>query len=308
MRGPADRTTLLAFGGVVLFGASNIVAVRFSNRELDPFWGAGIRFAASAAVMFGLVALRRLPLPRGRSLAGALGYGTLAFAVSYALFYVGVQRVPAGLAAVIMASVPLLTFVLAVAQRLERFRWRGLVGAVVAMTGIALIAAEPPGGSVPIGSLLLVVGAATTAAQSGIVVKRLPESHPITTNAVAMATGSALLLVTSVAIGEESSLPSSASVWTALLYLMLVGTPLLFICYLLVLERWSASAASYQFVLFPPVSVLLGAALLGEPITVGLLLGVPFVLAGVYVGALAPGARRADAAPTARVPSDATRS
>ncbi|HSL12410.1 MAG TPA: EamA family transporter [Actinomycetota bacterium] len=292
MRSRAERTTLLAFAGVVLFGASNIVAVRFSNRELDPFWGAGLRFAVSGAVMFALVGINGLRVPRGRSLAGAVGYGALAFAFSYALFYVGVQRVPAGLAAVIMASVPLLTFILAVVQRLERFRWRGLIGAVVAMTGIALIAAEPPGGAVPLGSLLLVVGAAMTAAQSGIVVKRLPESHPITTNAVAMVTGSALLLAASVVADESPSLPTSLSVWIALVYLMVVGTPLLFICYLTVLERWSASAASYQFVLFPPVSVVLGAVLLGEPITTGLLLGVPFVLAGVYVGALSPAARR----------------
>lgn len=284
---------MLAFGGVVVFGASNIVAVRFSNRELDPFWGAGVRFAVSGALMFGLVAMNRLPLPRGRSLAGAIGYGTLAFAVSYSLFYVGVQRVPAGLAAVIMASVPLLTFVLAVLQRLERFRWRGLAGAAVALTGIALIAAEPPGGSVPIASLLLVVAAALTAAQSGIVVKRLPDSHPITTNAIAMVVGAALLLTTSVMTGESADVPSSAKVWLAVGYLMVVGTPMLFICYLTVLERWSASAASYQFVLFPPVSVVLGAVLLGESITSGLLLGVPFVLVGVYVGALAPGARRA---------------
>jgi drug/metabolite transporter (DMT)-like permease len=73
---------------------------------------------------------------------------------------------------------------------------------------------------------------------------------------------------------------------------MVIGTPLLFICYLTVLERWSASAASYQFVLFPPVSVVLGAVLLGESVTTGLLVGVPFVLAGVYIGALSSAARR----------------
>ena len=294
MRAPSGpRTTLVAFAGVVVFGASNIVAVRFSNRELDPFWGAGIRFAVAGTVMLGLVVVNGLRVPRGRSLAGAAGYGALAFALSYALFYAGAQRVPAGLAAVIMASVPLLTFVLAIVQRLETFRWRGLAGAMVAMVGIALIAAEPPGGTVPIGSILLVLGAALSAAQSGIVAKRLPESHPITTNAVAMLTGSAVLLLMSLVAGETKAVPRSTSVRIALLYLMLVGTPLLFICFLTVLERWSASAASYQFVLFPPVSILLGAVLLGERITGGLLLGAPFVLAGVYIGALArkPGER-----------------
>ena len=53
-----------------------------------------------------------------------------------------------------------------------------------------------------------------------------------------------------------------------------------------VIRRWSAAGASYQFVLFPIVSVLGGAWLLGEAITTSLLVGAPLVLAGVYLGAL----------------------
>jgi drug/metabolite transporter (DMT)-like permease len=53
-----------------------------------------------------------------------------------------------------------------------------------------------------------------------------------------------------------------------------------------VIQRWTATGASYQFVLFPIVSVIGGALLLGEDVTRSLLLGAPFVLAGVYIGAL----------------------
>lgn len=53
-----------------------------------------------------------------------------------------------------------------------------------------------------------------------------------------------------------------------------------------VIQRWTATGASYQFVLFPIVSVIGGALLLGEDVTSSLLLGAPFVLVGVYIGAL----------------------
>jgi drug/metabolite transporter (DMT)-like permease len=280
-----DGRTLAAFAGVVLIAGSNIVAVRFSNRELSPFWGAGLRFAIAAALMLVLARALRLSIPRGRSLRGAVGYGVLSFFVAYAFFYWGAQEVPAGVASVIMALVPLLTLVLALVQGLEPFRLRGLVGSLLAVAGIAAIAAEPPGGDLPVAFLLAIVAAAVAASESGIVVKRLPVAHPVTTNAVAMTTGAVLLLLLAFATGEEPTLPSSPSVWAAFVFLCL-STPALFVLYVYVLNRWTVTGASYQFVLFPVVGVVLGALLLGEPISASLVVGVPLVIAGVYVGAL----------------------
>lgn len=291
-----DRATLAAFGTVVLLGSANIVAVRFSNRELAPYWGAALRFAVASLVMFAIVRLQHLPLPRSRSLRGAMIYGVLSFTAAYALFYRGAVDVPAGLAAVIMASVPLLTFFLALGHRLERFRWRGLAGAALAMGGVGVIAAEPPGGAIPGLSIALVFGAALCAAESGIVVKKIPESHPVTTNAVAMATGTVLLFALSLLAGEKPTAPTRGETWIALAYLALVGSPLLFVMFVYVLKRWTASAASYQFVLFPPVAILLAALLAGEEVTRSLLLGAPLVVAGVYVGALS-GVREAASSP-----------
>jgi drug/metabolite transporter (DMT)-like permease len=282
-----DRITMAAFAGVVLIGSLNIVAVRISNRELDPFWGASARFMMAAAVMFGLTLARRLSLPRGRSLTGALIYGALAFGLAYALFYRGAVAVPAGIAGVVMGSVPLVTVLLASAQRVEPFSLRALAGAIISGVGIIVIIAEPPGGSLAIGALLAILGAAAASAQSGIVVKRIPGSHPVTTNAVAMATGATLLLALSFAAGEAHTAPDSTSVWVALLYLGLIGSPVLFILYVTVLQRWTVTGASYQFVLFPPTTILLGAAIVDEPLTLALLVGTPIVLAGIYVGALA---------------------
>ena len=70
-----DRVALGAFAGAILLGGSNFVAVRYSNRELDPLWGAGFRFALAAGIFAVLVAALRLPLPRGRILALVVTYG-----------------------------------------------------------------------------------------------------------------------------------------------------------------------------------------------------------------------------------------
>lgn len=285
---------LLAFAGVVLLGGTNLVLVVVTTRELDPFWSAALRFTG-AALLASLAALALgLTIPRGRVLAVSVLYGSLTFFMGFAMFYWGTQQVPAGIASVIMGSVPLLTFFLAMAQRIERFRVRGLVGACLAIVGIGLISARPPAGSLPILPLLAVVGAAGCAAQGSIVVRRIPGAHPLMTNAVGMAAGAALLVVTSLLAGESHALPVSSGVWTALL--VMVGTsPLLFVLFVFVIQRWSVTAASYQLVLFPLVSIVLAAILLDEPISASILVGAPLVLLGVYVGALAADRRRSGA-------------
>jgi drug/metabolite transporter (DMT)-like permease len=283
--GVIDRRILLAFAGVVLLAGTNIVAVRFSNRELDPFWGAGVRFLGASSILWALVAAGRHPIPKGRDLRGALVYGILSFTVAYAFFYWGSQEVPAGLGGTIMASVPLLTVMFAAAHRLERLRLRGVLGAVIALMGIALMSSGALAGDVSLLSVLAVVVAAAAAAESGIVLKLLPSSHPVVTNAIAMSVGAVLLLVLSLVAGESWRPPESPSVWGALIYLA-IASPFLFMLVVYVIQRWTATGASYQFVLFPIVSVLGGALLLGEDITSSLLLGAPLVLLGVYVGAL----------------------
>ncbi|MDQ4109464.1 MAG: DMT family transporter [Actinomycetota bacterium] len=283
--GVIDRRILLAFAGVVLLAGSNIVAVRFSNRELDPFWGAGIRFLGASLILWALVARGRYALPEGRALGGAFVYGILSFLAAYAFFYWGSQEVPAGLGGTIMASVPLLTVMLAAVHRLERLRLRGVIGALVALTGIAVMSSGALAGDVSLLSVLAVVIAAAAAAESGIVLKLLPSAHPVVTNAIGMSVGAALLLVLSLVAGESWEMPVSPSVRAAILYLA-IASPFLFMLVVYVIRRWTATGASYQFVLFPIVSVVGGALLLGEGVTSSLLLGAPLVLAGVYVGAL----------------------
>ena len=85
--------------------------------------------------------------------------------------------------------------------------------------------------------------------------------------------------------------------WLALAYLVLLGTVALFGLFLYVLNHWTASRASYQFVLMPFVAAIAGALLLDERISTSLVIGGAIVLAGVYLGALSGGTPPSTAPP-----------
>jgi len=281
-----DSRILAAFSAMVLIGGTNFVAVRLSDRGLAPLYGAGVRFLGAAVLLYVFLAWRRIPLPTREQLKGTLLYGVLGFAASYACAYLALVSLSSGVAAVIMGSVPLITLLLAVAQGIERFRLRGLVGATIAIAGIVVLVGAPSNAHIPVGALFLMLGAAFSASESSIVLKKYPTGHPMATNAVAMAVGGVLLLGLSVVSGEHWSLPSSSTTWASLMYLVVLGSIGLFALFLFTLERSTASRVSYLFVLTPIVASILGAALAGEAVTAAMIAGGVTVLFGVYVGAL----------------------
>jgi len=281
-----DRLALGAFVGAVVVGGSNFVAVRFSNRELDPLWGAFLRFALAAAVFGVLCAALRLRLPRGRVLGLVVLYGLLAFAVTYGCLYWALQEVPAGIGAVVMAVGPLLVLLLAVAHGMERFRLRALAGALVALVGSVVIFFQPSEIVFRWPSFVLLAIGALAASESVVISKRVGRQHPVAMNFVAMTAGAAALLVASVVAGERLALPAEGETQLALLYLVF-ATVALFLFVLVVVQRWTASSTAYVFVLMPIVAVVVGSLVADEPITLTTVLGGAIVGAGVYLGALA---------------------
>lgn len=271
---------------LVVVGGITTIAVRVSNAELPPFWGAFLRYAVASFVLLGAVVVWRMPLPDGRALAGSVLYGVANFAGSPALFYWGVLHVDAGLAQVLMSLIPLMTLFLAAAHRIEVLRTRALCGGLLATAGILVVSVDQLRLSVPLVSLLAVVGAAACAAEAGVLVKAFPPVRIVPYIALSMAAGAALLLVMSVLAREDPIVPGLLATWAALAYLVPVGSIGTFLLYLYVLQRWTASMASYQFVLFPFVTVTVGATVGGERMTWPLLAGGGLVLLGVYVGAL----------------------
>lgn len=280
-----DRLTLAAFSACVMIGGINFVAVRYSNRELEPLFGAGLRFSAAAALFLGFMALRRIGFPRGKELVVAALYGVLAFTVTYAAAYWALQELSAGVAAVVFGATPLITIMLAALHGLERVTRRGLLGSLVAIVGIGVLA-NPGGDSVPLLRLGAVLLASAAAAEASVVVKLVPPTHQVATNATAMGIGSALLLGLSALSGEAWAVPQSAQTRMALAYLVMFGSVGLFALFLFTLGRWTASAVAYITPLFPVVALIAGAVIAGEEITRAGVVGGTIVIAGVYVGVL----------------------
>jgi drug/metabolite transporter (DMT)-like permease len=281
-----DRATLAAFiVGSVLAGG-NAVGVVFTVRELDPLWGAGLRFAAAALILFAVIVVLHLPLPRGRNLSRATLFGLLNFAAAFALLYYAFQEVDAGFGQVVLALVPLLTLLLAVVQRLETFRWAAAGGAVIALIGVLVMSEAALRQSVPLLSLFAVIGGSLCLAEATVVVGWLKGVHPVSVNAVGMAVGATALLIGSLIVGESWSLPTRSATWTAVLYLILVGSVVVFVLYVFVIERWGPARAAYTLALIPVFTVIYSVWLLDEMVTWELLVGGALVLAGVYVGAL----------------------
>jgi drug/metabolite transporter (DMT)-like permease len=281
-----DRLTLVAFSVAVLIGGVNFVAVRYSNRELEPIFGAGFRFGAAALLFLGYMVVRRVPFPRGRELGGVLLYGILAFTVSYALAYWALQELSAGVAAVVFGATPLVTILLAAAHGLERLTRRGLIGAAIVVAGIVVLANPSSGVHVPVLRLLAVLAASVAAAESSVIIKLVRPTHQVAANGTAMALGAVLLLALSAATGETWAIPSAAQTWVAWGYLAGVGSVGLFALILFTLGRWTASGVAYMTPLFPVVAMIAGAVIAGEEITANGVIGGLIVIAGVYVGVL----------------------
>lgn len=228
----------------------------------------------------------RLPLPKGRVLARIFVFGVLNFGLSYALIYWGLLEVQAGLAQVVIAIAPLATFFLALAHRQERWQLRPILGSLLAIAGIAVVFGEQVSAAVPLLPLLAIVATAICAAEATVLAKSIPPVHIVTLNAIAMLVGTVFLGALALIAGEQVTVPRLLETWLAFWYLVLIGTVTVFLLFLFVLRRWTASGTSYAFVLTPFVTVAMGVWLAHETVTWTFVVGGAVVLLGVYLGAL----------------------
>lgn len=286
MRARPDRIVLLAFALFVVLAGANAIGVRFVLREMGPFWSAAIRFALAGLLLGGwALATRRAP-PRGDALVGTVLFGVFGFGLAYVFLYQALQDAFAGTTMLVLAIVPLMTALLASVQRIERLRLLGLVGSGLAGIGILVVSADQLSLDVPLSALALLLAAAACQAEAGIVVKRYVPGDPVVANAIGMVLGAGMLAAGAALTGEPLVLPARPDTWLAMAYLIGPGSIAVFVLVLYVLGRWTASATSYAFLLFPLIAIALGAVLLGEPVQPSFLLGGAIVIGGVYIGTL----------------------
>ncbi len=284
---PANRV-LLAFAAFILVSGGASVAIRISYAELAPFWAATARFSIGALVFWGLVVYKKLPLPKGRALLGAILFGTLTVGLAFLLIGWGLTVIPASLYQILMATVPLFTLFLSAAQGVESVTMRGIFGSLLAIGGIALSVGGSSAANISLPHILAILLAAVCMSQGGVLIKRFPPNPPIMTNAIGMTVGALILGIASLVSGESWTIPTQTGVWFAMIYLSLFVTIGAFMLYMFVLTNWTASGTSYGFVLIPLVTMLVAASVAGETITLNFLGGALLVIGGVVIGALLP--------------------
>lgn len=282
------QNILAAFLIFVIIGGGSSVAIRITYTELDPFWVASSRLALGASAFWMLVVYKRIPFPKGKALIGALIFGTLTMGLAYILIAWGLVVTPASLFQILMAFVPLITIFLATFQGIEAITGRGIFGALLALTGIAIAVGGVSSSNLSLPHIAAIIMAAIIMAEGGVIIKKFPPTPPIMINAIGTTTGAVILGTISLVNGEEWILPSHTDTWIAFIYLIVFVTLIAFMLYLFVLNNWTASGTSYGFVLFPLVTVILAVLLAGESITFDFILGAAFVLTGVLVGAILP--------------------
>ncbi len=262
-----DQLALGAFVGAVLIGGSNFVAVRYSNRELDPLWGAGLRFALAAAVfgVFCVVVAAVAPArpharPRARLRTARIRRRVRVHVLGDARDTGRDRRGRDGGRARCSSSCsPSRTGSSGSADGRSP-------GSLIALAGSALIFVQPDSASFGWASFAVLGLAALAASESVVVSKLIGLQHPVVMNFVGMTAGAAVLLVVSVVAGENLALPAEGKTQVAVVYLV-AATVGLFVAVLLVVQRWTASSTSYIFVSMPVVAVVLGALIADERIT-----------------------------------------
>lgn len=290
-----ERNVLLAFFLFILVGGGASVAIRITYAEMAPFWAGTSRFAIAALVFWGFASFKKLPLPRGRALLGAVIFGSLTVGLAFILVAWGLVATPASLYQILMALVPLLTLLLSSVQGVESISRRGIFGSLLAVVGIVIAVGGSTAANISLPHIGAILVAAVFISEGGVLIKKFPPNPPVMTNAIGMTVGTIILGAASLLTGEAWTLPTRTDTIAAFIYLVFFVTVLTFLMYMFVLSKWTASGTSYGFVLLPLVTMVVAATVAGEQITARFLVGGLFVLAGVIVGALLPSKATPDA-------------
>jgi len=289
-----------ALGTVYLVWGSTYLAIRVVVRTMPPITSAGLRFVAATLLTGAYVLARRGPgafrVPR-RQVLTACAVGILLLFGGNGLVNLAEQSLPSGLAALLVALVPL--FVVVIRAILgERPRWVTVIGVVVGFGGVALLLASGGGGAVN-GRGLLIVGAALSWAAGSVLASRgsLPALAAVAITMESAAGGIAMLIVGTITGERLHPAQVSGQSWFALLYLIVAGSVVAFSAYAWLLGVAPISqVATYAYV-NPVVAVFLGALLLGESVGVAVVTGGLLVVAAVaiVVRSEAPSRRAAQA-------------
>ena len=272
---------------------STYLAMRVVVHEMPPLPAAATRFLCAGGVM-GLVALvvdRRHGWPGRRQWLDYSLIGVLLLSVGNALVMWAEQTVPSGTAALIVATVPVWILLLD-GLRAGGQPWtaRVWIGTAVGLAGVALVAR--PEGRLDAAHVMAVVAlqvATLSWTVGSLYAQSVPKRLPLASAAaIEMLAGSLVLIAASwlLGIGGSRMAAASARAWGGVLYLVVFGSLVGFTAFAYCLNELPATTVGTYAYVNPVVAVILGAVVLAEPLTPGLLVGGLLIVLSVVLTTL----------------------
>jgi drug/metabolite transporter (DMT)-like permease len=283
--------TLLAFAIIYLVWGSTFLAIRVGVREVPPFLLAGMRFFVAGAVLYAWMRAKCTPSPTRREWGSVSLLAVLIFVMDYGLVFWAEQRVPSGITAVMLATIPVfMTLAEILLLRTQRLTLRLAFALLVGMGGVAVLVSRSAGfGESPVdtsGAVALVVAAIGWSLGSVLTRKLpLPESKVMSSGAQMLA-GGIFLILTAMMLGEFKGLDLKAvsyGAWLALAYLIVAGSIVAFTAYVWLIHHESPTKVGTYAYVNPVVAVLVGYFLGGEALGARTVLGTLLVLVSVVV-------------------------
>jgi len=294
MEAKTDRPawkTLLAFAIIYFVWGSTYLAVRVGVQEVPPFLLAAMRFVVAGLVLYGWMIARGERSPGGRQWLSAFVLAVLIFVLDYGLLFWAEQRVPSGIAAVMLATIPVfmaLSEIIFLGTQRLTLRLALALAIGIGGVGVLMIRSLNLGGE-PVdtaGAVALIVASISWSVSSALTRKLPLPSSKVMSSGAQMLAGGVLLALTSAALGEFRVFrPWSVSrgAWLALLYLIVAGSIVAFTAYVWLIHHESPTKVGTYAYVNPVVAVLVGYFLGGEALGARTILGTVLVLISVVV-------------------------
>jgi len=290
-RSPSRLALVAAFLAVYVIWGSTYLAIRFGVETMPPFLMAATRFVVPGAILVAWRRARGAAAPTGTHWRSAAIVGTLLLLGGNGLVTWAEQWVPSGLAALLVASVPLWMGVMNwMIEPSARPRARGIAGLFLGFAGVGILV-DPRGdlGADPqllVGALAIVVASSLWA--GGSLYSRRAElpDDPLLSTGLQMLAGAVSLAVVGTIAGEWARLdPAAISTKSALalLYLIVFGSIVAFTAYVWLLRATTPAKVSTYAYVNPVVAVLLGWGLAAEPFTARTLVAAAIIVASVVM-------------------------
>lgn len=283
--------TLSAFAIIYFVWGSTFLAIRVGVHEVPPFLLAAMRFSIAGLVLYGWTIARGEDSPNRRQWMSVFLLAFLIFVLDYGLLFWAEQRVPSGIAAVMMATIPVFMALSEILfLRTQRLTVRLALALLIGLGGVAVLMSHSLNlGGAPIdtaGAVALILGSISWSIAS-VLTRKLPlPPSKVMSSGAQMLVGGLLLALTAAARGEFRDFHPwavSRGAWLSLLYLIVAGSIIGFTAYVWLIHHESPTKVGTYAYVNPVVAVVLGYFLAGEGLGLRTILGTLSVLISVLV-------------------------